>query len=477
MPRPRSGQIREELWKDRETIGYSARVYAYGRREYVTLGTNKQGWNLQRAEIELERIIQQIERETWVPPRLQAKEDRTATAMARLGVKVDESFRVFAQRWWNSKRLRVSENTVNDYEWRLAYLQRFFGRYTVAEIDVSLVDRFRDELRQQAETVRIAAERNRPLTETVTDRQGRTYDRLRRPLSNTSINAMITLLGQILQQAVDYELIPRNPVRVGGRTSRFLPRAKSSRTFLEIDEFHALLDAAATLDAADTSYYQGIGRRAMIAALGLGGFRISELLDLRVSHVDLARSRFKIPDAKTEAGIREVEMTLYLRDELLAYSMNRERRGLPCEANDLFFGTGTGKRRDPNRFRDRILRRSVKQANGERAKKGLQALPAITPHSLRRTWATFAAIAGRHPKWIAAQIGHTNPALTFQVYEQVATRRYLDEKAVWNVMRFADEPEERAPSRQLTRTVNGQVNGQTAETSAPDASAANSTDG
>jgi hypothetical protein len=94
-------------------------------------------------------------------------------------------------------------------------------------------------------------------------------------------------------------------------------------------------------------------------------------------------------------------------------------------------------------------------ANDERAKKGLQALPAITPHSLRRTWATFAAIAGRHPKWIAAQIGHTNPALTFQVYEQVATRRYLDEKAVWNVMRFADEPEERTPSRQLTRTANG----------------------
>lgn len=467
MPRPRSGQIREELWKDGETIGYSARVYAYGRREYVTLGTSKQGWNLARAEIELERIIQQIERETWVPPRLQAKEDRTATAMAQLGVKVDESFRVFAQRWWNSKRLRVSDNTVNDYEWRLAYLERFFGRYAVAEIDVALVDRFRDELREQAETLRLAAERKRPLTETVTDRQGRTYDRLRRPLSNTSINAMITLLGQILQQAVDYELIPRNPVRVGGRTSRFLPRAKSSRTFLEIDEFHALLDAAATLDAGDSSYYQGIGRRAMVAALGLGGFRIGELLDLRVSHVDLARSRFKIPDSKTEAGIREVEMTLYLRDELLAYSMDRERRGLPRGASDFFFGTGNGKRRDPNRFRDRILRRSVEQANDERATKGLQALPAITPHSLRRTWATFAAIAGRHPKWIAAQIGHTNPALTFQVYEQVATRRYLDERAVWNVMRFADEPEERTASRQLTRDADGPV----ADGSARDASA------
>jgi hypothetical protein len=58
------------------------------------------------------------------------------------------------------------------------------------------------------------------------------------------------------------------------------------------------------------------------------------------------------------------------------------------------------------------------------------------------------------------------PALTFQVYQQVATRRYLDEQAVWNVMRFADEPEQRTSSRQLTRTVNGPLNGPLAETSA-----------
>ena len=57
---------------------------------------------------------------------------------------------------------------------------------------------------------------------------------------------------------------------------------------------------------------------------------------------------------------------------------------------------------------------------------------------------------GRDPKWIAAQIGHVNPAFTFSVYQQVATRRYIDEQAVWILMRFA-EPAERAPSRQITR--------------------------
>jgi integrase len=447
MARSARGEIIEKRWSDGTTIAYGARLYAYGRRQKLTFGTNEQGWNRQRAELELEKIRQRVERGTWVPPRLEAKENQEIEAMAQLGVKVDESFRVFANRWWDSKRLQVSDATRNDYEWRLKYLIRFFGRHELGEIDVALVDRFRDELRQQAETIRVADARGRPLIEVVTDRRGRTYKRRRRPLSNTSINAMIGLLGQILQQAVDYELVPRNPVRVGGRSSRFLPRVKPSRSFLEIDEWHALLDAAGQLDAEARSNLKGIGRRPMIAALGLGGFRISELLDLRWGQVDTERSRFKVADSKTDAGIREVEMTLYLRDELLAYAAGRRERGLTREHDDFFFSTSTGKRRDDDRFRDRILSRSVERANRNRARDGLPPLPAITPHSLRRTWATFAAIAGRHPKWIAAQIGHTNPTLTFQVYEQVATRRYSDEQAVWKVMRFADEPEERLQGR------------------------------
>jgi hypothetical protein len=82
---------------------------------------------------------------------------------------------------------------------------------------------------------------------------------------------------------------------------------------------------------------------------------------------------------------------------------------------------------------------------------GLPDLPEITPHSMRRTWATFAASIGRDPKWIAAQIGHTDPQFTFSVYQQVATRRFIDEQAIWTAMRFADEPAERVKSRQLNR--------------------------
>jgi integrase len=457
MARPQVGHVFERPWSDGQTTSYGAQVRAYGRYEKVTFGTNKQGWNRQRAELEAEKIIQQIERGTWVPPRLEPRQDRLENAMAELGVELDETFRAFASRWWRSKQLDLTEKTFVDYGWRLDYLQRFFGRYRLSEITPRLVDRFRDELAEQAQAIRVAEQKGRPLMETGTDKRGRTYRRRRRPLSNSSINMQITLLGQILQQAVDYELIDRNPVRVGGHSARFLKRPRQNRTFLEVDEFHALLDAAAQIEREAPPNRKGLGRRAMIATLGLAGFRIGELMDMKVAQVDLQRGRFKLADAKTEAGVREVEITLYLRDELLSYVMDRRQRGLPLGSSDYFFGTAAGRRRDPDRFRDRILARAVEGANANRAEKGMAPLPPITPHSLRRTWATFGAMIGRDPKWVAAQIGHVNPKFTFSVYQQVANRRYIDEQAVWALMRFADEPAERMPSRQITRLQRGDV--------------------
>ena len=196
MPRPTQGHVVERPWADGETISYGAQVRAYGRYEWMTSGTNEQGWNRTRAELETERIMQQIERGTWVPPRLQPREDRLDEAMAALGVQVDETFRVFAKRWWRSKQLDLAEKTFVDYSWRLAYLERFFGRYRLSEITPRLVDRFRDELAEQAQTIRTAEQRGRPVMETATDKRGRTYERRRRPLSNTSINMLITLLGR-----------------------------------------------------------------------------------------------------------------------------------------------------------------------------------------------------------------------------------------------------------------------------------------
>jgi hypothetical protein len=56
---------------------------------------------------------------------------------------------------------------------------------------------------------------------------------------------------------------------------------------------------------------------------------------------------------------------------------------------------------------------------------------------------------GRDPKWIAAQIGHVSPAFTFSVYQQVATRRYVDEQVV--SLRVAVAVGQRVPSGRVKK--------------------------
>ena len=256
-----------------------------------------------------------------------------------------------------------------------------------------------------------------------------------------------------MQRAVDYGHVTHNPMKVGMRKDRFLPSVKPDRTFLEVDELLSLLNAAGELDGADRRDRR-VGRRAALVTLGLSGFRISELCDMRCSQVDLARARFKLPDAKTPKGVREVEMTLWNRGELVRHREQRLRDDFPMESADHFFGTTNGRRRDPDRFRDRVLARSARLANERRAEQGLAPLPKITPHSLRRTWAMLAAQAGRDPRWIADQIGHTSAAFTLQVYQQTRNRRLTDRErqAIWELMRFADESAECPFTRQATRT-------------------------
>jgi hypothetical protein len=44
-----------------------ARLRAYGRRYWIDFGTNHEGWSVERARVELDRILQQVERGPWQP--------------------------------------------------------------------------------------------------------------------------------------------------------------------------------------------------------------------------------------------------------------------------------------------------------------------------------------------------------------------------------------------------------------------------
>ena len=64
-------------------------------------------------------------------------------------------------------------------------------------------------------------------------------------------------------------------------------------------------------------------RHPVIATLALAGPRVTELCQLNVDDVDLAKARFCINDSKTPAGIRAVDIYPRLFEELTAYAAQR----------------------------------------------------------------------------------------------------------------------------------------------------------
>jgi integrase len=86
----------------------------------------------------------------------------------------------------------------------------------------------------------------------------------------------------------------------------------------------------------------------------------------------------------------------------------------------LMFATVTGRSIGITNARHRILASSVARAN-ERL---MDPIPVgITPHSLRRTFASILFAVGEPPPYVMAQLGHRSPNLTLAIYARVMDRR------------------------------------------------------
>jgi integrase len=177
-----------------------------------------------------------------------------------------------------------------------------------------------------------------------------------------------------------------------------------------------LLDAAGEIDRAGRAAV-GI-RRPLIATLLFAGLRIDELQALRWSDSDLMRGTIRVRQAKTDAGVRIVHMLPVVRREL-----GRCRNGVPGRLNELVFATASGRPLGASNIRIRMLARAVQRANSDRQSKGQPPLPdGLTPHSLRRTFASLLFALGEPPTYVMSQMGHTTPVLTLAIYAREMNR-------------------------------------------------------
>ena len=115
-----------------------------------------------------------------------------------------------------------------------------------------------------------------------------------------------------------------------------------------------------------------------------------------------------------------------LRDELLAV---RARGEVVQDA--YVFPTRTGRRQYESKVRTATLGGAMKRANANLDAADLPPLPAtLTPHGLRKTFASVLYALGEPPPVVMAEMGHTSPTLALRVYAQAMRRGDSEQKAL-----------------------------------------------
>jgi len=389
-PRPTGEVIERDRGRGRV---FALRFRAYGRRHFVTLGGADEGWTRQRAEAELRHVLADVERGLWAPGVGRAAEAPTTP-----------TFHEFASSWLDARRGELREATIADYTWQLCnHLLPFFHAHRLPQIAVAEVDRYREfKVREQV-------------------------------LSAESINKTITRLGQILAVAEERDLIPRNPVRVNTRNRKLKAKRKRPVYLDSAEQIVAMIDAATELDAKPQA--RTAGRRALIATLVFAGLRIGEATALTWKDIDLANGRISVGDAKTEAGIRLVDILPALRDELTSHRHACARAKLI----DLVFPTSTGTRRDKDNARERVIRPVVAHADELLAQRGHEPLPeGVSAHKLRHTFASILYVRGEDPPYVMAQLGHTDAGFTLRVYAHAMRRDEGDKERLKSLVEGRD---------------------------------------
>jgi len=360
-------------------ISYHVRFRACGRRQSVHVGYAVDGTTRRDAERRLAYELTRVERGEWAPPAIQEPQAVVPT------------FREAASDWFAARKLEGGRSgrglrpaSVADLEWRLGHLLREFADTPLDQIDVAAVDAYRRRLVRDSE------------------------------LGGRSINRTLETLAAVIEEALETGILTgRNPAT--GRRRR-LPVEPPPRTFIDrAEQIEALLDAAGHLDR----QRPGVYRRAAVATLVFGGLRIGELAALRWSDVHLASGRLHVRDGKTAAAARPVDLLPLLRDEFATLAANRGS----ADSEAYVFGTAKKGRLRASNFRRRVLAPALTLANEQLGERGAEPLPAgITPHSLRRTFASLLYAIGESPPRVMAQMGHTSPNLALAIYAKAMNR-------------------------------------------------------
>ncbi len=385
MSKAPTGQvIRRE---GRKGITYALRFRAYGERHYITLGAATDGWTSRRARDELANVMADVRRGIW---RASVPEPLPAPV-------VEQTFHEFASEWLAAREAEgLAPKTIVDLRWSLSnHLLGYFANFPLSAITPQEVDRFKVAKVREREELDAARARG---------------EKVGRGLSANSINHVLSDLAQVLETAVEYGMIATNPA--SGKRRR-LKSTRPNRPWVEPEQLPALLNAAKGEDGL------GVGR-VLLGVLAGAGLRIGEAIALKWSSVDLPTGSLHVVDSKTAAGVRTVDLTAALREELTLWRAESKH----TDPGDYVLATSTGGKASPSNLRRDVLRPAIEKANAKLAEDGIAPIPtSLGFHGLRRTYASLRAICGDDLRWTSTQLGHEDVRFTMSVYAKASKRR------------------------------------------------------
>jgi len=451
--RARTGTLRRK--RSSQGVSYGVQFSFRGESYYVHFGGSWEGWTEERAAAEQRFLMAKVNRGEWTPPPRSPSPSRPA---------VRPSFQVVASEWLHRHKLKAGDpdgmsGTVRDLEWRLGVVMDKFGPVAADRVDFALAEDLVAELCEERLAIERARELGEPLMESYADpRTGRRHERRKRGLSNSSIRKSLDAAERVLRDARKRGIVAEMPDLKGAA-----PKAeRPNRSFLEPEQIAAVLRAADLIedehrgltwedvrmirsskasavalarelgvsdsligkvrrgelwtDHAEARNRNDVPRRIVVETLILAGPRISEFCGLLGGHVDVASGRLRIPReaTKTDAGERVVPLLPTLRELLVEHRMS-----YPVGPAGPAFPTRNGTAQRPDNVRSRILAPVLVRANELLTDAGRLPIAHMTPHTLRRTFASILAAANVPPRRAMYLLGHTDAKLTLSVYQQV----------------------------------------------------------
>ena len=220
-----------------------------------------------------------------------------------------------------------------------------------------------------------------------------------RNLSNSTINRKLSALKHFFLFLNKKKFISSNPIASfsGPKNLKTLPKSIS------------VIDVNALIKAPDCSTFIGLRDRAMLELLYATGVRISELINLQYSNIDLNRSLIKVMGkGNKERMVPFGDNALFWLREYIQF---RRKNNLSLNSRDFFI----------SHQRKKITR----QAFWHRIKLYLNKTglsQEVSPHPLRHAFATHLLNNGADLRSVQMLLGHSDLSTT-QIYTHIAKQR------------------------------------------------------